>query len=159
MPRKLKVGLSLYHVSALEDDEDEKGEVSMEEWVIRSIKRSPTKLYCTGKESRKLEKESRPILVYVVRKDSCTWGKRSSKTGDYGWIDSAITNYDRDLFNLCDYEKNGLPLKYSFSKKGAYKNVIREEKLWLKRDWYSEDNRENIRKLIRKLEGLYKRQK
>jgi len=50
---------------------------------------------------------------YLIRKDSLTWGKRSSKHGDFGFLDKNITDADRRTFRL----HNDMP--YRASKSGA----------------------------------------
>ena len=58
---KYRKGQILYQIGCEED-----GKPSMETWVIRTIR--------GGK-------------ITAIWKLSCTWGKRSKKHGDYGWLD------------------------------------------------------------------------
>lgn len=74
-----------------------------DEWVFRSIR---------GKYG------------YLIRKTSLTWGKRSTKHGDYGWLDKNIRDYDRRKFRL----EQGLP--HAKTKSGALTTLaasIRDE--------------------------------
>jgi len=83
---KIKIGAVLFVASAYTDD-SQKTTSDIEEWVVRSIRAK------RGSKSRfgfavpgALEPEQ---YVNLTRKyDYVTSGKRSSKTGDYGWLKS-----------------------------------------------------------------------
>lgn len=57
----MKIGKTLYYVGSEPD-----GNATIETWIIRTIR--------GGK-------------ITAIWKLSCTWGKRSKKAGDFGWLD------------------------------------------------------------------------
>lgn len=69
-----KVGQILYSVSVDEDT----GKVSFEEYVVRTI---------------------RGGFIHAIWKNSLTWGKRSNKHGDYGWLKN-IPSWCREKWNV-----------------------------------------------------------
>jgi len=155
--KKLKVGMSLWRVLYDYDDpeQDIKAYTELQEWVIRSIKRSNTK-----RKSWE-PKEDKPIMVYAVHKHSGTWGKRPGKFS--GWIEYNINEWNRKSFKLEDYEKDGLPDDLSFTKAGAYKAAIAREKVWIKRrkEWRDVDpeDDETSKKVLKMLTTQYNRHK
>lgn len=83
---KIKVGAVLFSAEAYTDDQG-RTSTTVSEWVIRSIQAkrgSKTKLGVAVPGA-----EAPPVFVNLTKKvDFLTWGKRSSKSGDYGWLSS-----------------------------------------------------------------------
>lgn len=80
---KIKVGAVLYSCTAWTDDMG-KTSTEINEWVVRSIQAR------RGTKSRMgfpvYGSTDKSIYVNLTKKvDHLTWGKRSSKTGDFGW--------------------------------------------------------------------------
>lgn len=144
--RELKVGMSLWHVYA-----DEEYGVQLEEYVIRSIKRPPTKRYF------KSEPNYKEKWVYMIEKNESTWVTREKrkvrdkKTGRKGYVKGWADYIDdcfRRSFRLAEYEENGLPADLSFTKAGAYPSQIKRWESSLKRaeedgdpDWIADCKR------------------
>lgn len=83
---KIKVGAVLYRVTADMDDE-RKTSSEIEEWVVRSIRAKRGSKSINGVSTR--DANSAAQYVNLTRKlDYVTWGRRSKKTGDYGWLKS-----------------------------------------------------------------------
>jgi hypothetical protein len=113
MPRKkLKVGMSIWYVYAYPEDG-----IELWEYVVKSIRKK------TRKSWEKHPDIVMPLIVRIVHKCSATWVKQSKKHFDWGWAKN-IPSVFQDTFKLEDYEKNGLPRGYSFTKSGAYKNAL-----------------------------------
>lgn len=92
---QIKVGSVLYSCAAWTD---EKGQVSTEiqEWIVRSIAAK------RGTKSRMgfpvYGVTDKSIYVNLTQKvDHLTWGKRSSKTGDFGWFKTIPSIYRRQF--------------------------------------------------------------
>ncbi|QBQ72130.1 hypothetical protein Milano_108 [Agrobacterium phage Milano] len=73
----MKVGQILYACYS----DDTTGKVSFEEYHVRTIRK--------GK-------------IYATLKGSFTWGKRSSKHGDFGWLDP-VPAWCRQRVDLCSW--------------------------------------------------------
>lgn len=83
---KIKTGAVLYLASAYTGD-DRKTSSEIQEWHIRSIRAK------RGSKSRFVVaplglQETEPYVNLTRKLDLVTWGKLSSKTGDYGWLKS-----------------------------------------------------------------------
>lgn len=83
------------------------GRVEIEKWVVKTI---------------------RANTVYLVAQNNVTWGKLSSKIGDYGWL-PGIPSYYRDNFLL----EEPLPGRYGKSETAAIRARIKNEKKSLAR--------------------------
>ncbi len=86
---------------------NDKSTIEFEEWHVTSVNKNG---------------------VYLTQKTSLTWGKRSSKNGDYGWLRN-IPDYYRKVLKNQDYKSSGLHK----SKSAAYRSVMPEMKKY-KRD-------------------------
>lgn len=83
---KIKIGAALYLASATTDD-NRKTSSEIEEWVVRSIRAKRGSKSRFGVAARGTQDTEQ--YVNLTRKlDYVTWGKRSSKAGDYGWLKS-----------------------------------------------------------------------
>lgn len=91
---KMKEGATLYSAMAFADEG--KLSVDIDEWIVRTIRRPPG-----GKEK----------AVYLTKKIvGVTWGKRSRKNGDLGWLPNTPEQEAEELRrNLAD-EQRLLPL-------------------------------------------------
>ena len=150
-------------------DPEETPSIILDEFLISSIKRRPNRRKYRWE---KKEKNTNPTTVFTIMKSAATWGKRSTKTGDYGWL-PGIPDWCRASFTLDSYEKDGLPTGYSFTKSGAYKialdsatKELKQIKSDLKNNQYDEEDVPEIEKYIKlyekmisKLKGLYTKSK
>ena len=150
--KELKVGMSLWCA----DPEDG---ISIDKYVIRSIKRPARKLYHWTRNSPNTMGKRAHLIAKI---DGLTWGKRSKTNGDYGWLTS-IPNYCRFKIDLERYEKSGLPHNLSFTKSGAYhialvhaKNTLKEYQADPSPD---DDYIKLYEKMISSLKGLHTKSK
>lgn len=93
----MKQGETYFRVST----DEETAEVDLDEYVLRTIR---------GK------------FGYLVLKASFTWGKRSKKHGDFGWLDP-VPGWCRERFRI----SNGIPSGFSSTKRGAFEEAIKKE--------------------------------
>lgn len=83
---KIKIGAALYLASSTTDD-SRKTSSEIEEWVVRSIRAKRGSKSRFGVAARGTQDAEQ--YVNLTRKlEYVTWGKRSSKAGDYGWLNS-----------------------------------------------------------------------
>ena len=116
---KIKVGLVLYQFNAYTDDETGKSSVECYEWVVRSImkKRGSQSQYGVKKSTAEFWQQR---YVHITQKiDGLTWGKKSRKNGDFGWL-SSIPAWARDSFT----EGEDLPDGIYTTKLAALKSAI-----------------------------------
>lgn len=106
----------------------ETGKVEIDEHVLRTIR---------GKYG------------YLVLKASFTWGKRSGKTGDYGWLDP-IPAWCRQKFRL----ESGPPKLYARSKSQALRLALADERQSIA-EGFGEATSE---KIVKTLEAWIKRE-
>ena len=66
--------------------------------------------------------------IYLTLKNASTWGKKSNKKGDYGWL-SNISPYYREKLESEDYKSQN----FHKTKSAAYRSVMPEMKKY-KRD-------------------------
>lgn len=78
---------------------DDAGKAFADEWILRTIRGG--------------------YGFLVMKADFVTWGKRSSKTGDYGWLDP-IDPLFRRRFRLED----GVPADFARSSVAAYRKAL-----------------------------------
>lgn len=87
---RIRPGTELYEAQTwTEDDGKAKSEITI--WVVRSIRAkrgSKTKSGCTV-----FYGDTRPLVNLVQKIAGLTWGKRSSKKGDFGFLKSISANY------------------------------------------------------------------
>ena len=123
---KIFVGAVLYIAMAWTDD-DGKTTSEIEQWVVRSIRAkrgSKTKYGFKVAASRAYDVAQYVNLTQKI--DRITWGKRSTKNGDYGWL-SSIPESFRMQFRVGD------PLPYGLytTERAALVYRIAAEKEWL----------------------------
>jgi hypothetical protein len=102
---KIRVGAILFSVEASTDDEG-KCSTEVREWVVRSIQAkrgTKSRFGCPAPYADTALK----YVNLVAKVDYLTWGKRSSKNGDYGWLKS-ISNLYRRQFMVGDNLPNGI---------------------------------------------------
>lgn len=80
---RIKVGAVLYRAYSLVDDG--KVETGFEEWVVRNIRarRNSKTIMGISLSAHGIEV---PKVVNLAMKTHGTWGKLSTKSGDYGWL-------------------------------------------------------------------------
>lgn len=78
----IKVGTVLYRAYSYVDEG--KTVTGFEEWVVRTIRARRNSSIWLGRDVKKMGWEI-PKMVNLIEKSEITWGKLSSKTGDYGW--------------------------------------------------------------------------
>jgi hypothetical protein len=122
LPANLGVGSILYKAIAEYDDDTHRARTLLKEWHVTSIK-------------RKGAGDDAPTIYLVQKVDGATWGKLSSKTGDYGWLPSIGSDW-RDSFVHGVYMASG----YATTPAKAYALAIGDSKHRIKRykAWDSE---------------------
>ena len=98
MARKIRVGMDVYKVCVWDED-DGTIKTELETHRVSVIRKE---------------------VAFLIHKNKFTWGKRSRKTGDYGWLRDFITNDDRNQFTI----GKRLPHGMSYTKRGAYTKAI-----------------------------------
>lgn len=83
---------------------DEDGKAYVDEWILRTIRK--------------------PYGYLVLKVKLVTWGKRSTKNGDFGWLDP-IEPLFRTRFRLVD----GVPAGYARSKSAAFRKALAEARV------------------------------
>lgn len=105
---RIQVGAVLYKVDVSEWD-DGSTTISVDEWVVRSIKRKHGTQTSMGR--RKVGDDygdTAPLYVNVCAKiQGKTWVKKSKKAGDFGWSNS-ISQKQRDQFKVGSHLPLGL---------------------------------------------------
>ncbi|AZS26252.1 hypothetical protein [Vibrio anguillarum] len=105
---KIKVGAVLFKVDVSEWD-DGSTSISIDEWIVRSIKRkrgtqTPIGKSCTGYEYG----DTAPLYVNVTAKiKDVTWVRQSRKVNDFGWSKS-IPQYYKKQFQVGERLPNGI---------------------------------------------------
>lgn len=94
---KIAVGVTLYSCTSWTDDAG-KTSTAINEWVVRSIQAK------RGSKSRfgvaaPFGKDATQFVNLTEKIDLITWGKRSTKNGDYGWLKN-IPSYCRKQFSV-----------------------------------------------------------
>ena len=110
-PKLMKVGAQFF--SACVDTEDGKVVITFRDWRIKTIKNS----------RRSLGAELVPTAYLVDKVDNLTWGRKSTKTGDYGWLDG-IEPYYR--VNCCVGDE--LPKGLATTKEKALRRLLVSQK-------------------------------
>ena len=91
---RIKVGAVLYRAFSLVDDG--KVETGFEEWVVRNIRARRN-----SKTIRGISLAARDIevakVVNLAMKTHGTWGKLSTKTGDFGWLPNIWRGFRRQF--------------------------------------------------------------
>ncbi len=127
---KIKVGAVLYTAIAYEW----KGKINLDvnEWVVRSIQK---KRGSQTKYGRTVSEFARNDDVYVnitEKVQGITWGKRSKKNGDYGWL-ASISQQHRQSFKVGER----LPYGVYTTKLAALKYALKSELESVK--WYENE--------------------
>ena len=91
---------------------------------------------------------------YIVQVESFTWGKRSGKTGDYGWLDP-IPSWCRTRFLV----RNGVPKKFSRSKTQALRVLLASEKKIVAEGFGEEYSEQLIKTLTARIKADMTRKK
>ncbi|MFL1449151.1 hypothetical protein ACI77O_12220 [Pseudomonas tritici] len=91
---RIKVDAVLYRAFGIV--EDGKAKTGFEEWVVRNIRARRNSIMINGISlaSRGIEV---PKVVNLAMKTFGTWGKRSSKSGDYGWLPNIWAGFRRQF--------------------------------------------------------------
>lgn len=94
---KIAVGAVLYSCSAW-TDEAGKTSTQINEWIVRSIQAK------RGTKSRmgfpvRFARDVAQCVNIIEKIDLVTWGKRSTKSGDYGWL-KTIPSFCRKQFSV-----------------------------------------------------------
>lgn len=122
---KWKVGQSLFMIFC----DETTGKVEIAEWIVRTIR--------GGK-------------VSAIWKFESTWGKRSKKNGDFGWLPN-IPAWARETWRV-DSEPNNL--------KTTKLSAIRKEMRSIDRRWFESDEAfEKAKKNLKSLETRNKTKK
>ncbi|ODM57009.1 MULTISPECIES: hypothetical protein [Vibrio] len=97
---KIKVGISLYKVDVAEWD-DGSTSISIDEWLVRSIKRRRGTQTAMGKRRvGDAYGDTAPLYVNVTAKiKGVTWVKQSRMANDFGWSKSIPKGY-REQFQV-----------------------------------------------------------
>lgn len=125
----IKIGAVLYRACGYEHDG--RIHISLEEWVVRSIQR---KRGSKSKFGFKLPESLQRKDLYVnvtQRVKSVTWGKRSNKIGDFGWLKSIPQEF-REQFAVGE----NLPYGMYTTKLSALKHALKESQAEVR--WYEE---------------------
>ena len=101
----MKIGDEFYSYSV-----DDNGKVELETHVLRTIR---------GK------------YAYAIHKHEFTWGKRSGKAGDYGWLDPIWPEWRTEWRIAGDR-----PTKRATSKLMAIRQAIKDHQRWSEPDDY-----------------------
>jgi len=91
---RIKVGAILYRAYSLVDEG--KVETGFEEWVVRNIRarRNSKTIRGISLAAHGIEV---PKVVNLAMKTHGTWGKRSTKTGDVGWLPNIWSGFRRQF--------------------------------------------------------------
>lgn len=109
---KMKEGATLYSAMAFADEG--KLSVDIDEWIVRTIRRPPG-----GKEK----------AVYLTKKIvGVTWGKRSRKNGDFGWLPNTPEAFRKQFV-----EGDPLPYGILTTRRAALMHVHKVQKSRIKR--------------------------
>jgi len=121
----IKVGAVIFSAAYFIDEKTGKAKTEVQEWVVRSIRKkrgSQTKYgdkrFGTGDSND---------YVNLALKTDCTWGKRSTKNGDYGWL--TVPNWAKDQFRV----GGNLPFSKYTTKRAALnfaKKSLEDEIKW-----------------------------
>lgn len=101
---RIKVGAILYRAYSLVDEG--KVESGFEEWIVRNIRarRNSMKLMGISLAGRGIEI---PKVVNLARKTFSSWGKLSTKSGDFGWLPNT-PSHCREQFRVGSDLPSGL---------------------------------------------------
>jgi len=137
MPKEPKIGAEYFSLNVDEDD-------ATHDWSIYRIR---------SIQNRKPRFGGRPGLitvryVYAILVADWTYGKRSTKSGDYGWLPN-IPQWCRHKWRVTD-EPSGI----FKTKKAAIKRELDRYKDYVQDDL---DNPDMLPKILTKLENMLKR--
>ena len=121
-PDVIKSGDVFLEVSACDGD----GKIEWDEWVVRSIRKG---------------------RIFVTMKTSFTWGKKSKKHGDFGWLDPIEALWRRSW--RVGEEPYG---QLATTRMGAIKKAIEHQKKWGDDSDYDEPGMNA--KIIKRLETM-----
>lgn len=91
---RIKVGAVLYRAYSFVDEG--KVETGFEEWIVRNIRarRNSKTIRGVSLSAHGIEVAN---VVNLALKNSSTWGKRSSKTGDFGWLPNIWSGFRKQF--------------------------------------------------------------
>jgi len=92
---KIKVGAVLYSCLAWTDDMG-KTSTEINEWIVRSIQARRGTKSRMGCPTRFFSESTKYVNI-TQKIDLVTWGKRSSKTGDYGWLKTIPADFRKQF--------------------------------------------------------------
>lgn len=93
--------------------------------------------------------------ITAIEKNSCTWGKRSKKQGDYGWLEN-IDDMFRETWKVGDE----LPHAFSTTRLGEIRKAVKSHERYVKMKFYSsQDDIKNMDKKLARLKATEKRSK
>lgn len=97
----------------------------------------------------------------AIQKNFCTWGKRSKKHGDFGWLDSIDQMWRHswyfDVTGDKEWRKND-PWNLHRTKLQALRYTMKKHREYIKEGWYEGDNKA-AEKMTNKLKAIEKRLK
>ena len=126
---RIKVGAVLYRAYSLVDEG--KVETGFQEWVVRNIRarRNSMKLMGISLVGRGIEI---PKVVNLAQKSFSSWGKRSTKSGDFGWLPN-IPTHCRQQFRV----GSDLPIGMYTTKRAALAYELASQIDYA--EWYAEE--------------------
>lgn len=98
-PSVIKTGATLYRATGYEWEG--RIQITVDEWVVRSIRRRRGSQSQFGSRLPSLLREDQLYVNLAVRLERITWGKRSVRTGDVGWLKSIPKEF-RSQFKVGD---------------------------------------------------------
>lgn len=123
----IKVGAVLYRFEAYTYD-DGSSTVELQEWCVRSIQRKRGSQTYYGRKKPLAEFYQEKYVNVTQKVKGVTWGKRSRKNGDFGFLKSIPENY-RKQFKV----GNDLPVGIFTTQLTALKFAIKDKEESIKR--------------------------
>lgn len=117
----IKVNAVLYRYDAFTYD-DGSSTVDLQEWVVRSIQRKRGSQTRYNRKAPFAEYRQEKFVNITRKVNGLTWGKRSRKNGDFGFLKS-IPRYCREQFKVGE----NLPLGIFTTKLAALKFAIKDK--------------------------------
>lgn len=123
----IKVGAVLYRAHGYEFEG--RIRVDIGEWVVRSIKKRRGSQSMFGSRTIKSLRDDEVYVNLTERVERITWGKRSARIGDVGWLKS-IPQVFREQFKVGE----SLPIGMYTTKLAALRSALDDELSTVK--WY-----------------------
>jgi len=133
---KIKPESILFYVDAFSYD-DGSSTVEVQEWAVRSIRRKRGSQTRYGFKQFAAEINNEKYVNLIRKIKNTTWGKRSTRNGDFGWLPS-IPDYYRKQFK----EGDCLPRGVYTTKRAAFKFALFKwkEKINRCQEWIKEED-------------------